>query len=68
MYLLGQGFDFPDGTPLLIQTDLPGESIREVVHIIAADTRLVSDELYSYGSRRCCRPSSPGSPGSRRRL
>ena len=50
MYLLGQGFDFPDGTPLLIQTDLPGESIREVVHVIAAGTRLISDELYSYGS------------------
>jgi hypothetical protein len=46
MYLLGQGFDFPDGLALLIQTDLPGESIREIVHIIASETRLVTDEIY----------------------
>jgi hypothetical protein len=50
MYLLGQGFDFTDGTPLLIQTDLPGESIREIVHILASKTQLLSDELYPYGN------------------
>ncbi len=50
MYLLGQRFDFPNGLPLLIQTDLPGESIREVVHIIAAETKTLADELYGYGS------------------
>jgi hypothetical protein len=49
MYLLGQGFDFPDGLPLLIQTDLPGESIREIVYLIAAKTALLSDEIYPIG-------------------
>ncbi len=49
MYILGQGFDFPDGLPLLIQTDLPGESIREIVYLIAAKTALLSDEIYPIG-------------------
>jgi hypothetical protein len=49
MYLLGQGFDFPDGLPLLLQTDLPGESIREIVYIIASETRLLTDEIYLIG-------------------
>jgi hypothetical protein len=49
MYLLGQGFDFPDGLPLLIQTDLPGESIREIVYLIASKTALLSDEIYPIG-------------------
>jgi len=49
MYLLGQGFDFPDNLPLLLQTDLPGESIREIVYVIAAQTRLVTDEIYPIG-------------------
>ena len=46
MYLLGQGFNFPDGLALLIQTDLPGESIREIIHIIASETRPITDEIY----------------------
>jgi hypothetical protein len=50
MYLLGQGFDFPDGLPILIQTDLPGESIRQVVHVIASETRTLSDEIYGFGN------------------
>ncbi|MGA8087132.1 MAG: hypothetical protein WCA10_07490 [Terracidiphilus sp.] len=49
MYILGQGFDFPDGLPLLIQTDLPGESIREIVYLIAAKTAPLSDEIYPVG-------------------
>jgi hypothetical protein len=51
MYLLNQSqpFDFPDGLPLLLQTDLPGESIREFVTIIAAKTVLLSDEIYPIG-------------------
>jgi hypothetical protein len=49
MYLLGQGFDFPDGLALLLQTDLPGESIREIVSIIASKTLLLSDEIYPIG-------------------
>jgi hypothetical protein len=49
MYLLGQGFDFPDGLPLLLQTDLPGESIREIVYIIAAQTVELTDEIYPIG-------------------
>jgi hypothetical protein len=38
MWVLGHNLGFPaqqPGIPLLIQTDLPGESIREVVHAIA---------------------------------
>jgi hypothetical protein len=49
MYLLGQGFHFPDGLPLLLQTDLPGESIREIVFVVAAETRLLTDEIYPTG-------------------
>jgi hypothetical protein len=49
MYILGQGFDFPDGLPLLIQTDLPGESIREIVYLIGAKTANLSDEIYPVG-------------------
>lgn len=49
MYILGQGFDFPDRLPLLLQTDLPGESIREIVYLIAAKTAVLSDEIYPVG-------------------
>jgi hypothetical protein len=49
MYILGQDFDFPDGLPLLIQTDLPGESIREIVYLVAAKTADLSDEIYPVG-------------------
>lgn len=47
MWLLGAGFGFatkPPWTPLLIQTDLPGESIREVVHVISET--VVQDEIF----------------------
>ncbi len=33
MWLAGHGFGFVAGTPVLIQTDLPGESIRQVVRL-----------------------------------
>lgn len=38
MYVLGHGFNFraEPNLALLIQTDLPGESIREVVHLLSA--------------------------------
>ncbi len=36
MYLLGQGFAFTAGQSLLIQTDLPGESIRELLTLTSA--------------------------------
>jgi hypothetical protein len=39
VWVQGHGLGFvtdPPGTALLIQTDLPGESIREVVHVISA--------------------------------
>jgi hypothetical protein len=53
MWILGDIYDFEThilkGTlpPLLIQTDLPGESIREVVHLTSA-TKL-SDPIYLTG-------------------
>jgi hypothetical protein len=53
MWIRGQGFDFQqhiagdDGVALLIQTDLPGESIREVVHLTAATEML--DPIYLTG-------------------
>ena len=37
MWLQGVGFGFPIGTALLIQTDLPGESLRQVVHLTAVE-------------------------------
>ena len=40
MWVLGHGFGFATaqpGTALLIQTDLPGESIREVVHVTGTE-------------------------------
>jgi len=51
MWLLGHGFNFdtnPPGTALLIQTDLPGESIREVVHVISSTE--IWDPIFQSGS------------------
>ena len=50
MWLLGHGFKFvtdPPGTALLIQTDLPGESIREVVHVTSSSE--IWDEIFLTG-------------------
>jgi Baseplate J-like protein len=50
MWLLGTGFNFvtkAPGTALLIQTDLPGESIREVVHVTTATE--TEDEIFPIG-------------------
>jgi hypothetical protein len=52
MYLLGHGYGFAaqiaaGGMALLIQTDLPGESIREVVHLTLATEIL--DPIYQTG-------------------
>ena len=52
MWILNQGFDFQPqidagNMPLLIQTDLPGESIRKVVHLTSATE--MSDPIYLTG-------------------
>ena len=49
MWVLGHGFKFDSQPtlPLLIQTDLPGESIREVVHI--TDAKEILDTVYLTG-------------------
>jgi Baseplate J-like protein len=53
MWLVGQDYDFvtptPEtpGTALLIQTDLPGESIREIVHVTSV--RFDEDQIYETG-------------------
>ncbi len=36
LWVQGHGYDFTPGQALLIQTDLPGESLRQIVHLIAA--------------------------------
>jgi hypothetical protein len=35
LWVLNHGFNFTAGQPLLIQTDLPGESLRQIVHLTA---------------------------------
>jgi len=35
MWVAGHGFGFTDGQPILIQTDLPGDSQRRLVHLVA---------------------------------
>ena len=35
LWVEGHGFNFTAGQALLIQTDLPGESLRQIVHLIA---------------------------------
>ena|SRR5271157_1840308 len=50
MWLLGHGFKFvtnSPGTALLIQTDLPGESIREVMHVTSSSE--IWDEIFLTG-------------------
>lgn len=47
MWLQGQGFGFAVGTALLIQTDLPGESIRQVVHVTEMEEAV--DPLFTPG-------------------
>jgi hypothetical protein len=35
LWVQGHGFEFTSGQALLIQTDLPGESLRQIVHLTA---------------------------------
>ena len=54
MWIRGHGFKFQqhidaEGVALLIQTDLPGESIREVVHLTAATE--MRDPIYLHGGK-----------------
>jgi hypothetical protein len=55
MWIFNDDFDFDlqldagDTIPLLIQTDLPGESIREVVHLISAVK--TADPIYLTGGK-----------------
>src|SRR5271165_3174967 len=51
MYLHGHGFGFAavPGLALLIQTDLPGESIRELVHIVSWQE--LNDPIYQEGGQ-----------------
>jgi hypothetical protein len=51
MWVAGHGFDFKSqpNLPLLIQTDLPGESIREVVHLTGAKQEW--DRVYLTGGK-----------------
>ena len=45
LWVQGIGYGFTAGQPLLIQTDLPGESLRQVVHLTAPGAESV-DELF----------------------
>lgn len=54
MWVAGHGFAFAPGTDLLIQTDLPGESLRQVVRL--TETEEAFDPLFA---------SAPGAPVTR---
>jgi len=41
MWVFGHGFNFTPGQEILIQTDLPGESLRQIVTLIAAGQEAV---------------------------
>ena len=45
LWVVGHGFAFTAGQALLIQTDLPGESIRQIVHL-AAPGHEAADPLF----------------------
>jgi hypothetical protein len=45
IWVLGHGFNFTPGQQILIQTDLPGESLRQIVTLIAAGHEAV-DEIF----------------------
>jgi hypothetical protein len=48
LWVLGHGFGFTAGQALLIQTDLPGESLRQIVHLTEAGIETV-DPIYLTG-------------------
>jgi hypothetical protein len=50
LWVQGHGFAFTSGQALLIQTDLPGESLREIVHLTAAGYETVDPIFPTNGS------------------
>ena len=46
----GHGFNFTPGQALLIQTDLPGDSLRQIVHLTAAGHETVDPIFLTGGS------------------
>ena len=50
LWVQGHGFNFTPGQALLIQTDLPGDSLRQIVHLIAAGRETVDPIFLTGGS------------------
>ena len=50
LWVEGHGYDFTSGQALLIQTDLPGESLRQIVHLIAPGHETVDPIFLTGGS------------------
>ncbi len=50
LWVEGHGFKFTAGQALLIQTDLPGESLRQIVHLIAPGHEDVDSVFLTGGS------------------
>jgi hypothetical protein len=50
LWVQGHGFRFTSGQALLIQTDLPGESVRQIVHLTAAGHETVDPIFVTNGS------------------
>ena len=48
LWVQGHGFNFTPGQALLIQTDLPGESLRQIVHLTAPGHEAV-DPIFPTG-------------------
>lgn len=48
LWVIGHGYGFTPGQALLIQTDLPGESLRQIVHLTAAGHETV-DPIFLTG-------------------
>ncbi len=50
LWVQGHGYDFTPGQALLIQTDLPGDSLRQIVHLTAAGHETVDPIFLTGGS------------------
>lgn len=50
LWVQGHGFNFTPGQALLIQTDLPGDSLRQIVHLTAAGHETVDPIFLTGGS------------------
>ena len=49
LWVQGHGFAFTAGQALLVQTDLPGESLRQIVHLTAAGHEMVDPVFLTGG-------------------